>query len=105
MSERPAPEEAEDDTFVGQHIGNRYKVIRRIGAGGMGSIYEVRHLRLRRRFALKRLSTALSQDVEALVRFQREADTIASLRHPNIVEITDWDSARDGSACMIMELL
>jgi len=86
-------------------IGDRYEVIRRIGKGGMGAVYELRHQRLDRRFALKTLRSDLIADPEALGRFRREADIIAKLRHPHIVEIIDWDTLDDGSPCMIMEYL
>ncbi len=93
------------DNLVGQVVAGRYQVIRKIGRGGMGSIYEVRHTRLGRSFALKALAADLSRDAEALARFQREAETIAKLRHPSIVEVVDWDMLADGSPCMVMELL
>src|SRR5262245_472569 len=96
---------ADADPLIGQVIANRYRVVRRIGRGGMGAIYEVQHLRLRRTFALKRLSQSYAEDPVALTRFQREADVVARLRHPNVVEIVDWETLSDGSPCMIMELL
>src|SRR5438132_10038380 len=71
----------------------------------MGSIYEVQHIKLRRSFAMKCLSAALTTNAEALTRFQREAELIAGLRHPNVVEISDWDTLPDGSPCMILEYL
>src|SRR5690349_2820115 len=71
----------------------------------MGKIYEVEHLKLHRAFAMKKLSVELAEHPEALARFQREAEAIASLRHPNVVAVTDWETLRDGSPAMIMELL
>jgi serine/threonine-protein kinase len=93
------------DPLIGQVIAARYEVLRLIGKGGMGAIYEVKHTRLPRRFALKKLSAALADDPEALARFRREADVVASLRHPNVVEIVDWETLDDGAPCMIMEFL
>ena len=91
------------DPLVGKVIAERYAVIRLIGKGGMGNVYEVSHKRLGRRFAMKTLSVA--DDAEAQQRFRREADVINKLRHPNIVDVVDWDMLDDGSPYMIMELL
>ena len=94
-----------EDRLIGQVVAGRYEVLRRIGKGGMGSIYEVRHQRLQRNFALKTLSEDLAQNTEALARFRREADIIARLRHPNIVEVVDWEDLPGGIPCIVMELL
>ncbi len=71
----------------------------------MGAVYEVQHLNLRRNFALKRLSPELATREDALARFRREADVVASLRHPNVVEVTDWETLPDGTPCIVMEYL
>ncbi len=96
---------AERDPLVGTTVAGRYEVIRKIGRGGMGAIYEVRHTRLSRSFALKTLTWEVAENPEVVARFQREADVIAKLRHPNIVEIVDWDALADGTPCLIMEFL
>src|SRR5258708_6751106 len=70
----------------------------------MGSIYEVRHRRLSRSFAVKKLDAALA-DSNALQRFRREVEVVARLRHPNIVAVTDWETFNDGAPCMVMEFL
>src|SRR5262245_57036944 len=94
-----------NDPWLGLVVGGRYHVVCLIGQGGMGAVYAVRHLKMARTFALKTLSPEVARDPEAVARFQREADIIASLRHPNIVDIVDWDTLPDGSPCMIMEHL
>lgn len=94
-----------EDPLIGAVVASRYRVESLLGRGGMGAVYRVRHLKMRRRFALKRLIPELSKDVEAVARFHREANLIAGFRHPNIVEIVDWETLEDGSPCMIMELL
>ena len=93
------------DPFIGRTVAGRYEVLSLIGKGGMGAIYEVRHLKLGRTFALKRLSDAYATDPTMLARFRREADIVARLRHPNVVEIVDWDTLDDGSPCLVMERL
>ncbi len=90
---------------VGAIILGRYQIVRLIEKGGMGAVYEVTHKNLGRRFAAKMLSSELSRNEEALARFRREADAIARLRHPNIVDVVDWDLLDDGSPVLVMEYL
>jgi serine/threonine-protein kinase len=71
----------------------------------MGSIYEVRNTRLGRQFALKTLTGDAAANPEVLQRFRREADVIAKIKHPNIVEVIDWEALADGSPAMVMEYL
>jgi serine/threonine-protein kinase len=70
----------------GQHVG-AYEVIDHLGAGGMGEVYRARDLRLQREVALKILPAAVATDADRLARFIREAQTLASLNHPNIAAI------------------
>lgn len=86
-------------------VNDRYRVVRVLGEGGMSIVYEVQHVKLKRQFALKRLLPQLVSNQEAMVRFEREAELLASLRHPNVVGITDWDELEDGSPYMILEFL
>ena len=92
------------DPLIGSVVAGRYEVIRVIGQGGMGTIYEVRNTRLGRSFALKTLSSGL-ENGEILARFRREAEIVASLNHANILDVVDWDTLADGSPCMVMEYL
>ena len=94
-----------DDPLIGQLVAGRYLVRRRLASGGMCAIYELGHRSLNRRFALKILSPETSTDPDALVRFWREAETVASLCHPNIVSMLDWDQLDDGTPFLVMELL
>ncbi|HEY5926436.1 MAG TPA: serine/threonine-protein kinase [Kofleriaceae bacterium] len=95
----------EADPLLDTVVSGRYHVIRKLGEGGMSVVYEVQHAKLKRQFALKRLLPMLSGNEEALVRFEREAELLASLHHPNVVEITDWDYLEDGAPFMILEFL
>jgi serine/threonine-protein kinase len=82
----------------------RYSIVRKIGEGGMGAVFEARHLDLDKRVALKTLSTALSLRGEAQARFLREARVAARLDHPHAVAVADV-GACDGMPYMVMEYL
>src|ERR1700682_5876860 len=64
-----------------------YEILAPIGAGGMGEVYRVKDTRLKRDVALKVLPEAFANDPERMARFQREAQVLASLNHPNIAQV------------------
>lgn len=74
---------------VGDVVG-QYKVEKVLGAGGMGVVYLVQHLALRKRFAIKVLPTKLAQEASFVARFKREAEMLARLKDPHIVNVTDF---------------
>jgi serine/threonine protein kinase len=87
----------------GDIVDDRYRIVRGLGAGGMGAVYEVARLSDEKHFALK----VLRGDVTgvALSRFAREAEIAARIAHPNLVAVTDVDVAETGALFIVMELV
>jgi tRNA A-37 threonylcarbamoyl transferase component Bud32 len=89
----------------GTVLADTYRVVRRIGAGGMGEVYEATHDRLAGRYAVKVLSDELASRLDLFQRFRREADVTSGLRHPNIVQVLDFNVTPDGHPYLVMEYL
>src|SRR5262245_1961136 len=87
----------------GARIG-AYEVLAPIGRGGMGEVYRARDTRLKRDVALKILPESFANDSDRLARFQREAEVLASLSHPNIAGIYGIEES-NGTRALVMELV
>ena len=90
-------------TWSGRTLG-KVQIGDLIARGGMAEVYEGQHLTLNRRVAVKIMRDHVDQDPELRSRFEREAQVVANLHHPNIVQIFDYEIL-DGSPCLIMELI
>ena len=89
----------------GERIGH-YAIVCALGAGGMGDVYEVEHVALKRRAALKILQhTVIARDADSLERFRIEAQATARIRSPHVVEVYDFGYLEDGRPYFVMELL
>ena len=85
-------------------IFGKYKLYNRLGSGGMARVYKAYQSNLDRYVALKVLHSALAEEDEFIGRFEREASAVARMRHPNIVQVHDFD-VEDELSYMVMELL
>src|SRR3569623_1391309 len=88
---------------VGTRLG-KYEIVRLLGAGGMGAVYEASHTEIGKRVAVKVLGHTIAAVPGARVRFLREAQLTSKVRHPNIVDVTDMGS-QGGLAFLVMEFL
>jgi serine/threonine protein kinase len=93
------------DDLVGQTLDDRYLILERLGAGGMGAVYRAEQLSVGRPVAIKVIDPRKVGDPQAIMRFVREARLASRLSHPNAVAILDFDQTRDGVIYLVMELL
>ncbi len=91
--------------LIGRVLGGRYRIVRGIGAGGMGGVYEATQEGLGRRVAVKVIAQQLAAEPLYLERFRREAMTAAQLGHPNLVTVTDFQHVPGEPPFLVMEML
>jgi serine/threonine-protein kinase len=89
-----------EPSWIGKAIGERYQIEEDLGAGGMSTVYRATDLNLRRTVAVKLIHRHLSRDPEFVRRFEAEATVVARLKHPNIVQVYDFDN--DGGTYYIV---
>ena len=89
---------------IGEIVGN-YKIIKKLGAGAMGTVYQASHLSIGKEVAVKILREDCAQNENILERFYQEARSLAKINHENIVQILDFGCTSDGMAYLVTELL
>ena len=89
----------------GSVLGGRYRILRKIGSGGIGAVYAAEHVGLGSRVAIKLLRGAAAVDAAETARLRREAHVQVNIEHPNVVRTLDLDQLPDGSIYIVMELL
>ena len=92
------------DQYIGRFLDNRYEILEIIGTGGMAVVYKARCHRLNRLVAIKILKDEFSRDEEFRRRFHAEGEAVASLSHPNIVQVYDVSSSEHANF-IVMELI
>ena len=100
----PAPPASRFDMQAGTMLGP-YRVVRLLGKGGMGVVYEATHATLGRRVAVKVLRPELSADADRATRFVQEAQVVNLVDHPGLVQMVDLGQTAEGTPYIVMELL
>ncbi|MGE0548029.1 MAG: serine/threonine protein kinase [Kofleriaceae bacterium] len=97
--------QAESPSLVGEILGGRYRLIKKLGEGGMGEVYAAEHQHIEKRYAIKLLRPEIVSNKDAVKRFYQEARSSSSIGHRNIIAIDDFGELPDGRLYMCMELL
>lgn len=95
----------DDDPFIDEVVDSRFRVIERIGKGGMATVYRAEQTSIRRQVALKILSPKLNSDIKLKERFRNEAALASRLNHPNTVTVHDFGITQEGVLYIAMELI
>jgi hypothetical protein len=103
MSVQTEPK-ADPSPLIGQSIG-KYRIIKLLGQGGMGAVFEAQHQTINQRVAIKVLHPKLTSDETSVQRFLHEARTTSLVHHPGLVKVHDFGQLPDGAAYMMMEYL
>jgi tRNA A-37 threonylcarbamoyl transferase component Bud32 len=97
------PSASPRDPMIGALVGERYRLLGRIGEGGMGAVYRAEHVLMKKVVALKLLHNDLGNVDDAARRFEREAQSASRLNHPNIIAVTDFGRTASGALFLVME--
>jgi serine/threonine-protein kinase len=104
----PRPSSGVRELAGGELLDGKYRIELRLGQGGMGAVYRATHLGTRRVVAVKVIRPRFASDEEFVERFRREAEAAGRLRHPNVVDVTDFGFAELSGgrvAYLVMEFL
>ena len=96
---------SDPDPFIGRVVDDRYRIIERLGEGGMGTVYVAEHLKLRKQVAVKTILPEFASNPQIEARFAREALATASLDHPHVASALDFGHFPDGGAYLVIQLV
>jgi serine/threonine-protein kinase len=104
MADSPSGD-AQAEEHIGRVLARRYKIVKRLGEGGIGAVYRGEDVMLRTPVAIKMLKKEVAEDPEVLARFEREAKTMTALAHENIVQALNFGKTPEGEIILVMELV
>jgi serine/threonine-protein kinase len=91
------------DSLVGEVIADRYRILSKLGEGGMGHVYLAEHVRMGRQCAVKMISPEMAKTESAIARFNREAANASQINHPNVVQVYDFGEGPNNTLYLAME--
>ena len=91
--------------YADEPVDGKYRILERLGAGGMGEVYKVEHAFLRATRVIKVIKPQISEDADAHERFLREAQLATKIQHPNVATLHDFSALPDGSHYMVWEFI
>ncbi|MCH7687989.1 MAG: protein kinase [Planctomycetes bacterium] len=91
-------------SWIGQKLAGRYEIEELLGQGGMSAVYKGTDPNLRRTVAIKLIHAHLSEDPQFVSRFEEEAAAVAQLKHPNVIQVFDFDHDKD-TYYMVLEFV
>src|SRR5215510_9473158 len=99
------PSPPTDDPLIGKVLSDRYRIVRKIGEGGMGAVYQAEHALIEKKIALKILFQDLTRRPDLIARFLQEAKSASRIGHENVIDISDFGQSPEGIVYIAMELL
>src|SRR5581483_4360933 len=99
------PHDPSGDPYMGQNVAGRYKILRKLGEGGMGVVYLAEHVFIEKKVAIKILSEDFARKADLVARYMQEAKAASKIGHENIIDITDFGETPNGSVFFVMEFL
>jgi Protein kinase domain len=99
------PSPPTDDPLIGKVLSDRYRIVRKVGEGGMGAVYQAEHALIEKKIALKILFQDLTRRPDLIQRFLQEARSASRIGHENVIDISDFGQSPDGLVFIAMEFL